>query len=137
MAPITLIFDEDPAVNPFKWTEISSKIKAYYFPNNTLIGQETTQSLIDMYSDRWFIHGIQEEAFLLAKHNKVYPYILSYVGGQSVLELYGIKSVLGVAHGDDIQYFFDGIWSKPLSKSKDIEFSQNIIKLWASFAETG
>ena len=137
IAPITLVYDEDPAIHPSRWPDISNKIRNFYFPNNAEIDNHTKQALIDMYSDRWFVHGIEEEALNLARYVNVYPYILSYTGASSVLEVYGIKEALGVAHGDDIQYFFDGIWSRPLSRSKDIEFSRNIVKLWTSFADNG
>ncbi|CAG7731985.1 unnamed protein product, partial [Allacma fusca] len=44
-----------------------------------------------------------------------------------------------VSHADDAQYFYktdDGI-PLPEPGSKDLMFSQNVIKLWVSFIKTG
>ena len=45
---------------------------------------------------------------------------------------------MGVAHGDDLQYVFQGIWGEDLEMSKsDTKFSKNIfVPLLANFAKT-
>jgi len=47
--------------------------------------------------------------------------------------------LLGVAHGDDLQYIFSELWSEDLPMSEtDLAFSKNVfIPLLVNFAQSG
>ena len=93
IAPITLIYG-DTLPTPMQRDHVSEKIRSFYF-GNKMIGPETRENLTNLYSDRYFVHGVQTAAFNFAKHIPVYPFHFSYQGAQSNLKTVGINDVKG------------------------------------------
>ena len=78
-------------------------------------------------------------AKLLANHSvPTYEYSFEYRGQYSIVNLQGEQVDMGVAHGDDLQYIFNGIWGEELQMSpSDTKFTRNIFTpLLANFAKT-
>ena len=58
---------------------------------------------------------------------KTYGYNFEYRGQYSIVNLQGETVDMGVAHGDDMQYTFEGIWGSELTMSSaDKKFITNI-----------
>lgn len=85
VAPITLLYDHHAP--PEQLVDISRRIRGYYFGGGT-IGRETFKNLTNLYSDRYFNHGVKKAALLMAKWTPVYPFILGFQGEWSILNLY-------------------------------------------------
>ena len=78
-------------------------------------------------------------AKLLANHSvPTYEYSFEYRGQYSIVNLQGEQVDMGVAHGDDLQYIFNGIWGEELQMSpSDTKFTRNIFTpLLTNFAKT-
>ena len=64
---------------------------------------------------------------LSATQVKTYGYNFEYRGQYSIVNLQGETVDMGVAHGDDMQYLFDGIWGSELTMSSaDKKFITNV-----------
>lgn len=93
IAPVTFMYKET-ALEP---DAISNQIKAYYFGTKD-IGNDTATNLTNLYSDRYFNHGIRTSALLHAKTNEavpIYLYMFTYKGQQSHTKFAGITEILG------------------------------------------
>ena len=56
-----------------------------------------------------------------------YGYSFDYKGQYSIVNLQGETVDMGVAHGDDLQYVFAGIWGSELTMSaSDNKFIANV-----------
>ncbi|CAG7830066.1 unnamed protein product, partial [Allacma fusca] len=133
--PISLMY-EDILPHVGQRDHVSQQIKSFYF-GNKMIGADTRENLTNMYSDRFFVHGVQTAAFNFAKYASVYPFLVTYTGANSNLKLFGIGEVKGVAHSDDLQYFFE-MPNMAINPGTRCEiFSKKVIKIWASFAYYG
>ena len=78
-------------------------------------------------------------AKILANHSvPTYEYSFEYRGQYSIVNLQGEQVDMGVAHGDDLQYIFNGIWGEELQMSpSDTKFTRNIFTpLLTNFAKT-
>ena len=78
-------------------------------------------------------------ARILANHSvPTYEYLFEYRGQYSIVNLQGEQVDMGIAHGDELQYIFSGIWGDDLSMSpSDTKFSKNIFTpLLTNFAKT-
>lgn len=93
IAPVTFMFKE----TALESDAVSNQIRAYYFQTQD-IGNSTAQSLEQLYSDRYFNHGIRTSALMHVRTNEatpVYMYVLSYKGTESHTKFAGISDILG------------------------------------------
>jgi len=136
IAPVTLMY-KDTALEP---DAVSNQIKAYYFGTKD-IGNDTSANLTNLYSDRYFNHGIRSSALMHVQKNEaipVYLYMFSYRGTQSHLKFAGIKENLGVSEGDDLRFLFNTQRFDDIQlNTTDGDVSQKFVKLWVSFAKEG
>ncbi|ODM96726.1 Esterase FE4 [Orchesella cincta] len=141
IAPITFCYEGHFPDN--KLSEISEKIKNFYFGSNT-VALENKQALADLYSDTGFLLPTLSVANEMARDGmSVYPYIFSYWGGSSIRSILSPNSAdifPGKAgHGDDLQYLFPHpLFGKEFKKGSEQEdFSKAFVDLWTSFAKNG
>ncbi|XP_064089784.1 venom carboxylesterase-6-like [Macrobrachium nipponense] len=137
-APIALEFS-DADVSPLNQT---IKIFDKYLKSAN-IDLHTADNVTEMFSDRYFTipHDITSQ--MHAKnvrrwHKKVFAYELTYKGERSLTDMYGLD--IGkhyVSHGDDLSYFFDGGYFKPLEKEEDLKVRDIMTTLWTNFATYG
>lgn len=139
VAPITFVYDFRPFLSFDEVSQLSRTIRGFYFGGRT-IDSSSLQNLTNIYSDRYFNYGVKKASLLQAKFTPVYPFILGFHGDWSILNLYfgdAFKKPLGVSHGDDMHYLFDGPKWKGLKEADSLEFSKRFVKTMASFAKTG
>ncbi|CAG7787108.1 unnamed protein product [Allacma fusca] len=136
IAPISLTYYDDDSVSQQELNLISDSIKSYYFKDQP-ISENTRQQLTNLYSDRYFVHGVRTTALIQAKHLvPVYIYMFAYKGSFSFLQDRGFEKGLGVTHKDELQYLFNGL-APELKPGPDEDLSRHLVKLWTNFAATG
>jgi carboxylesterase type B len=140
--PITLELDEVYTnLSSSAQIEMSRKIREYYFKNKIITEDdpETTQQLINVFSDRFFNHHVKKAAILMAKHVPVYLYIFAHNRGDYVVnKFFGIDKNYGVSHGDEVSFLFaDSFNLAPdfVKGSVAEQVSKDFVKLWVSFAK--
>ncbi|CAG7837972.1 unnamed protein product [Allacma fusca] len=139
--PITLMLDEVYTnFDAETQIELSEKIRQYYF-NNTDVTEddsEIKQKFINVFSDRFFFHGIRKAAILMGKHVPVYLYMFAHNRGDySVTKFFGIDENYGVSHGDEVSFQFANSFNLApefVRGSVAEQVSKNFVKLWTSFA---
>merc|ERR1712032_885449 len=78
------------------------------------LNEDHLQSMFDMYTDSAMLFGVNRTAELLLSHGvRVWQYILTHRGQNSITDLFGITEKLGVCHADDLYYLFDPIFGLP------------------------
>ncbi|CAG7725727.1 unnamed protein product [Allacma fusca] len=111
------------------------KLRKYYFGDDT-IELRHAQQLVDMFSDCWFVSGLD---FTIRHHSKyapVYPYIFTKKGAFQISGAL-VGQVLNrsvVSHAEELQYLF---YKGFASSKKDLLFAERFLKLWTSFIATG
>ena len=90
-------------------------------------------------TDMMFTRCTDKFATTVASHGATtYGYSFDYRGQYSIVNLQGEQVDMGVVHGDDLQYVFQGLYGEeyPISTS-DRKFSKNImLPLLTNFAKT-
>jgi carboxylesterase type B len=144
-APITLVYPEMPK-NASK--ELSKLIREHYFGNDTFVEDPTLISdrLTNMYSDRYFFRGAHHSAKLhAATKSPVYLYLFNYKGSQSLTHLSEApgekektsKSTKGVAHYDQVPYFFNTPYFEAISDESEKKAARDFVAIFARFIIDG
>ncbi|CAG7819168.1 unnamed protein product [Allacma fusca] len=137
--PVTLEYDEFYTnFTRHHRLEVSMKIRKYYFQERH-VSPATMQQLTNVYSDRFFNHGVRKGALAMAQFVPVYMYIFAHNRGDySILRFFGIEKVLGVSHADELSFQFAnsfGLAPDFVKGSTGEKVSKSFIKLWVSFAD--
>merc|ERR1712217_612724 len=101
--------------------------------------EEFRPRYVEFLTDLMYSRCTDRFAKLLANQSvPTYEYSFEYRGQYSIVNLQGEQVDMGVAHGDDLQYIFNGIWGEELQMSpSDTKFTRNIFTpLLANFAKT-
>ena len=118
--------------------------------------EEFRPKYVEFLTDLMYSRCTDRFAKILANHSvPTYEYSFEYRGQYSIVNLQGeqvldsitrttrlwrvlLQVDMGVAHGDDLQYIFNGIWGDELQMSpSDTKFTRNIFTpLLANFAKT-
>ena len=101
--------------------------------------EEFRPKYVEFLTDLMYTRCTDRFAKILANHSvPTYEYSFEYRGQYSIVNLQGEQVDMGVAHGDDLQYIFTGIWGDELQMSpSDTKFTRNIFTpLLANFAKT-
>jgi len=131
-----------PVISGFhsKLYPITRLVRKHYFVNVDLENEdEFRPKYVDFLGDLLFTRCVAKfNNHLLANQVKTYGYNFEYRGQYSIVNLQGETVDMGVAHGDDMQYTFEGIWGSELTMSSaDKKFITNIwTPLLTSFAKT-
>ncbi|CAG7819169.1 unnamed protein product [Allacma fusca] len=136
--PITLDYDEIYTNFTSKQQlEVSMKVRKFYFQDGP-INAGKLNHLTNVYSDRFFFHGVRKAALAMAKHVPVYLYIFAHNRGDfSMIRLYGTDKILGVAHTDDLSFFFANYYRIApdfVKGSVAEQVSKTCVKQWVTFA---
>merc|ERR1711962_346212 len=98
------------------------------------------QGVFDMYTDSAMLYGVNRTAELLLSNGvKVWQYILTHQGQNSLTELFGLTEKFGVCHADDLYYLFDPVFGYPpnLLSGEDALVGEVMLDAWTSFAKGG
>jgi carboxylesterase type B len=139
--PVTLAYEH--TVPRHYWRSVSDDVHKFYFGDKQ-IGLKTPEETINLYSDRFFNHGIRNSAKLFAKFGgKVFLYKFTYKGKFSFSELFEANpGYHAVTHLDDLTYQFNMTFSTQVVPEFDenkemMQISKDFLELWISFAKTG
>lgn len=124
---------------------VANELKKGYFGDRP-VSLETINEYVAIFGDILFDVGIDEMLRLQVENSDepIYAYEFTFNISQSFLitplqpKFPSIKSFEGVAHGDDMSYFFyhymKGV-KKPTAKEE--KFFNKMCKIWSTFAKTG
>merc|ERR1719150_3674772 len=131
-----------PVISSFnsKLYPLTRQVRKRYFTNVDMESEEEFRPrYVEFLTDLMYSRCTDRFAKLLANHSvPTYEYSFEYRGQYSIVNLQGEQVDMGVAHGDDLQYIFNGIWGEELQMSpSDTKFTRNIFTpLLANFAKT-
>ncbi|XP_069696406.1 venom carboxylesterase-6-like isoform X2 [Periplaneta americana] len=136
LAPMLLCYRES---SPRK-DEITDRIREFYFEKNVVVDNVTT--LIDMFTDGWFLHGADHAVELHSAKAAapVYYYYFTYRGSNTFTSIFGDTSrEYGVTHADDLLYLFpiDLLPGMAKPNENDEKMIDILTSLWVNFAHTG
>nr|AME15818.1 carboxylesterase [Bactrocera dorsalis] len=143
--PIQLQYDHH---KPEVRDEITHQIEQFYFKEGHNYDKENHHNFTDLYSDGWFIAGIDEyiKQRVEAQNSKQLPpfyvYLFEHRSPASFSELFGAdpEDFFGVCHAEELQYLFPLGLSLFVSSSpteNDIVLREAILKMWVNFASEG
>ena len=116
------------------------QVRKRYFTNVDMENEEEFRpKYVEFLTDLMYTRCTDRFAKILANHSvPTYEYSFEYRGQYSIVNLQGEQVDMGVAHGDDLQYIFNGIWGDELQMSpSDTKFTRNIFApLLTNFAKT-
>merc|ERR1712013_107607 len=119
---------------------ITRQVRKRYFVNVDMENEEEFRpKYVEFLTDLMSSRCTDKFAKILANHSvPTYEYSFEYRGQYSIVNLQGEQVDMGVAHGDDLQYIFNGIWGDELQMSpSDTKFTRNIFTpLLTNFAKT-
>ncbi|XP_050072058.1 juvenile hormone esterase [Anopheles maculipalpis] len=149
--PVSLYYDHH---EPNKQRQITQHINNFYFNNQKLV-EATEKNLTNLYSDAWFLAGMDEYLRIrLLGHDRrsskspkvgpTYVYLFAQKASASFTEIFkgGNEKYYGVCHAEELQYIF------PIAKElqnfhtavpsdEELEIRRLITQLWVNFARTG
>lgn len=131
-----------PTISSFnsKLYPITRQVRKRYFVNADLEDEdEFRPRYSEFLTDMMFTRCTDKFATTVANHSApTYGYSFDYRGQYSIVNLQGEQVDMGVVHGDDLQYVFQGLYGEeyPISTT-DRKFSKNIfLPLLTNFAKT-
>ncbi|CAH1123741.1 unnamed protein product [Ceutorhynchus assimilis] len=104
---------------------VGGEIENFFF--NGLLIAISDERFIELMSVDQFDRGIRQAATLMSFWTKVYCYVFGY---ESKTE----KLYKGVAHGEDLGYFFTYANERKTDPT-DIKVSEILVKLWSNFVK--
>ena len=118
-----------PVISDFnsKLYPLTRQVRKRYFTNVDMENEEEFRpKYIEFLTDLMYTRCTDRFAKLLANHSvPTYEYSFEYRGQYSIVNLQGEQVDMGVAHGDDLQYIFNGIWGEELQMSpSDTKFTR-------------
>jgi len=131
-----------PVISDFnsKLYPLTRQVRKRYFTNVDMENEEEFRpKYVEFLTDLMYTRCTDRFAKILANHSvPTYEYSFEYRGQYSIVNLQGEQVDMGVAHGDDLQYIFNGIWGDELQMSpSDTKFTRNIFApLLTNFAKT-
>jgi len=133
-------YDIFSVINASDYTdEIVNKTKSvveFYLGSTDNINIDNIQSLIDIWTDAWFMHATYKTVKYMVEWNvTVYQYILTYWGEYTLSEYWGLGK-FGAAHGDDLIYMWDLPGLPPLNED-DALIRDIMVTAWTNFAAYG
>ncbi|XP_049957878.1 esterase E4-like [Schistocerca serialis cubense] len=114
---------------------INEKIHDFYFSRGF-----SNDKITEFFSDSVLIWPAVDAVGRYKDRAPVYFYLFSYKGKYSFTDLAGSEEISGVAHGDDLLYFFsnNSYYTIPGERpAKDMEVVKAMTKLWTNFGKTG
>uniref|UniRef100_A0AAG5D402 Carboxylic ester hydrolase n=1 Tax=Anopheles atroparvus TaxID=41427 RepID=A0AAG5D402_ANOAO len=141
--PISLYYDHHEKQ---KQGEITQKINEFYFGNQQLV-KATEKNLTDLYSDAWFLAGLDEYLRIRLRVNSktvgpTYVYMFAQKASSSFTEIFegGHENYYGVCHAEELQYLFPigkDLFQTAVPTEEELKIRHIIAQLWVNFARTG
>lgn len=148
--PVSLYYDHHP--DPARQRAITEAINSFYFSGRKLIKQ-TEQNLTNLYSDAWFLAGMDEYLHMRlegAPHRSskaatvgpTYVYLFAQRTAASFTEIFegGRENYYGVCHAEELQFLFPiakDLFVTAVPTPEELEVRKVITQLWVNFAKTG
>jgi carboxylesterase type B len=132
-APYFLFGFRSPSLLSEQILNKTNMVLDYYLDSTDSIDNEDLNSILEMMTDAWFLHGTWETVKWMAEQNlTVYHYILTYEGQFDFASLIaGFK--VGAGHADDLLYLWDFL---PLNEDDKL-VRDIMVSAWTSFAANG
>uniref|UniRef100_A0A182QQQ3 Carboxylic ester hydrolase n=1 Tax=Anopheles farauti TaxID=69004 RepID=A0A182QQQ3_9DIPT len=146
--PVSLYYDHHDLD---RQRQITNQINNFYFNNQQLV-KATEQNLTNLYSDAWFVAGMDEylRIRLLGSERRpsgatvgpTYVYLFAQKASASFTEIFegGKENYYGVCHAEELQYLFPiakDLFHTAIPTEDELEVRRIITKLWVNFARTG
>ncbi|KAB0797812.1 hypothetical protein PPYR_08805 [Photinus pyralis] len=120
---------------------LADSLRKFYFGNQT-IGLKTRPEITDLYTDGWFLSGVD---YLIQNHlahrkQPIYLYYFDYMGSESYGSLYSDTSfICGPSHTDELLYLMSRNVAFPRYKPtpSDDEMTETMTSLWFNFVRYG
>ncbi|XP_039430550.1 venom carboxylesterase-6 [Culex pipiens pallens] len=127
--------------------DITGAIGSFYFNGRKLI-KETEQNLTNLYSDAWFLAGMDEYLRIRLEGGRKTPvgptfvYLFAQRTAASFTEIFegGKENYYGVCHAEELQFLFPiakDLFVTAVPTPEELEVRRAITKLWVDFARTG
>ncbi|XP_053670190.1 juvenile hormone esterase [Anopheles nili] len=146
--PISLYYDHHKLS---RQREITQLINDFYF-NNQKLTQQTEKNLTNLYSDAWFLAGMDEYLRIRFLNNSqrqsqvkagpTFVYLFAQKASASFTEIFkgGKENYYGVCHAEELQYLFPiakDLFHSAVPTDEEHKVRRIITKLWVNFARTG
>ncbi|XP_058454954.1 carboxylic ester hydrolase [Malaya genurostris] len=144
--PVSLNYDHH---DERRQQEITNAINKFYFNNQQLI-KETEQNLTNLYTDAWFLAGMDEYLHIRLEGDSrrktpagpTYVYLFAQRTAASFTEIFegGQDKYYGVCHAEELQFLFPiarDLFVTSIPTPEELEVRRIITKLWVNFARTG
>nr|CAD7392580.1 unnamed protein product [Timema cristinae] len=127
--------------NSTRRAEISNKIRQFYFKDEP-VSERTIPQYIDLVTDTWFGAGIYRavKEHVTSCRAPLYYYQFAFDGQLGIFKrMFGVDSVKGVCHGDDLGYLFTSKFNSGHldPNTPEMKVLSLMIELWTSFARDG
>ncbi|CAH0394439.1 unnamed protein product [Bemisia tabaci] len=120
-----------------KLPSVVKKIQGFYFGDKPIDLDSSSEAVINMITDGWFLYGAIEAA--RKYKGDAYLYLYDYQHAVSMNSVFGIEKVKGVTHSDDLLnlfpltfYFPERTWTEA-----DVRVSRMTIDMVTDFAKNG
>ncbi|XP_053697726.1 juvenile hormone esterase [Sabethes cyaneus] len=143
--PISLNYDHHE--EPGRQQEITAAINRFYFNDRQLV-KETEQNLTNLYTDAWFLAGMDEYLHIRLRGDQkrtvgpTFVYLFAQKTAASFTEIFegGKENYYGVCHAEELQFLFPiakDLFVTAVPTPEELEVRKIITKLWVNFARTG
>lgn len=144
--PLSLYYDHHEDAR--KQQEITEAINKFYFNDRKLV-KETEQNLTNLYSDAWFLAGMDEYLRIRLTKSKAigtvgptYVYLFAQRTAASFTEIFegGKENYYGVCHAEELQFLFPiakDLFVTAVPTPEELQVRKVITKLWVNFARFG
>ncbi|XP_026739428.1 acetylcholinesterase-like [Trichoplusia ni] len=124
--------------NTEELNEMEQIVRNFYI-GDEIVSENVTDGLIQMYSDFKFNYPTARalQKYLDNGLKNVYYYLFSYDGGRNYAKNRLNISATGVAHADELGYFFDVSYMDKNPTPEDQLVIDRVTTLWANFAKFG
>lgn len=150
--PVSLYYDHH--LDRAHVEDITGAIGSFYFNGRKLI-KETEQNLTNLYSDAWFLAGMDEYLRIRllegpkrksggggVQVGPTFVYLFAQRTAASFTEIFegGKENYYGVCHAEELQFLFPiakDLFVTAVPTPEELEVRRVITKLWVNFARTG
>lgn len=118
--------------------EMSEILKNFYFGDEP-VNEESIREVLDFCLDFQYLHPTLRSMrnFFESGTDRIYSYMLSYVGQRNYFKYLGNITYGGVSHADDLSYLFDVSFVETVIPNEDRLIIDRMTTLWTNFAKYG
>nr|XP_018910007.1 PREDICTED: esterase E4-like isoform X3 [Bemisia tabaci] len=120
-----------------KHSSVAEQVRKFYFGDKPIDLDNTSQEVVNMFTDRWFLHGAVESA--KKHHGDAYLYLYDHLHSISFNDVFSGGRIKGVSHADDLLDIFPLTMYFPERKytEDDIKVSRKTLDIVTDFAKIG